>query len=853
MIRGIILLILSSVALTLAADYTEELCHFCEESPRPVYEEAFDYFPTPSTRDMEYVRPNDCHDLEEFYEKVSVPHHGFIRDTSTSLLSGLILEVVEILEGVVRLVEELLGRLLGFRHESGIINHILDDVLDGLLRVFPGCHHPLHAATYVEKLHHISCRRRQLVHDDQYLEKSYGAAQTRHELINAQKNICDKYMTVSRNLDTRQRRCNGRSGSGGLLSGLPLVGGILNPSCDRASLLETILGIVQTVVDLISQILSALGIDIENLIIAINIHIHDLTQLNLIPDFWERVSDHDRFEDEFRNGHIHPIIKHLENHHCVPQHEIYRRYADIMAHEDTRNHYYHLSQLPVRGYRFDNCHMTCRNSKGIDISLDIEILGLLSLDIDIDLDIFCELSFQIEIDVDVNLGHNHPTIHDGVHSYLESMRVVTQGITGCNRVHPSVVDIDVNTGLVHARLDLLLRHGQRFCNPLIELDIDIDIGSILGGVPGHSRRHITECNSYHDVESLTYAIQDADNKIYEHTPQGPEYNEEIETLIYNTDDLATYQETHEAEYQDQYWNDSDYENEEDYNDEDVIKQAYDTVQVYTDRTNRTHEEFRCALEHYRRAIDITEARIHTCRKEYLEARLRLLQNPTDTALIEICAAAEARFTNYLQECIFLREYFTQIYADINLHIGVLDGQLLGICIDLQARISLMESGLINLCEDIRIHLSVHLNLVNFNEQLFCLLRGLRPTIRAVECLLDDVLGIGLGMHCRIDDECHEGESYEHMRHVHHQLLRPAVAACAQNPYVRVDDGPVKKRSDTQNECNYRITFSDEPKPRTTVDRATEETGMTATTAATSSASSLVFSFLILFLSVLCFF
>jgi hypothetical protein len=242
----------------------------------------------------------------------------------------------------------------------------------------------------------------------------------------------------------------------------------------------------------------------------------------------------------------------------------------------------------------------------------------------------------------------------------------------------------------------------------------------------------------------------------------------------------------------------------------------------------------------------------------LEARLRLLQNPTDTALIEICAAAELRFKNLLNECIFLREYFTQIYADISLRFGVLDG-LLNTCIDLQARISLMEDGLINLVADIRLHLSVDLNLLNFNEQLTSILHGLRPTIRTVECLLDE-LGLPLldgllGMNCRIEDDCQECESYEQMRHIHHQLLRPAAAVCAQNPYVQVADHDTTKRvSDTG--YSYILTFANEKAKSaitTTVDRATEETGMEATTAPTSSASSLVFSFLILFLSVLCFF
>jgi len=469
------------------------------------------------------------------------------------------------------------------------------------------------------------------------------------------------------------------------------------------------------------------------------------------------------------------------------------------------------------------------------------------VDLHLNLDIFCELSIQIDLDADVTLGLGRThSIHDGAHHYLESMRVVTQGITGCNRVQTSIVKIDAELGLVVARLDLLLGLGQTLCNPLLNLNLGIDIGGILTGVPGHARRHITECNSYNDVESLTYAIRDSNTKINEYTSQGTQYNDEIETHISNTHDMATYQEAEEAEYQ---------QNLEYYND-DVLQGASDTVKIFSDSTQRSYEEYRCLLEEYQRAIDITEARIHTCRREYLEAKLRLLQNPTDTALIEICAAAQLRFENFLHECLFLREFFGRIYADIQLHIGVLDRDLLGICLDLQARVSLMHDGLISLCADIRLHLSVDLNLLNLNNQLTSLLRVLRPTVRTVECLLDDVLGIGLlGMNCRIEDDCHEGESYEQMTHIHQQILRPAVAACTQNPYVQVYENQGYKRSAQKSGCNYKVTFSDKPTSTSTsenVDFATEETGMTATTT-TSSSSSLVFSFLILFASVLCFF
>jgi len=60
--------------------------------------------------------------------------------------------------------------------------------------------------------------------------------------------------------------------------------------------------------------------------------------------------------------------------------------------------------------------------------------------------------------------------------------------------------------------------------------------------------------------------------------------------------------------------------------------------------------------------------------------------------------------------------------------------------------------------------------------------------------------------------------------------------------------PAKKRSTDQ--C-YQVTIGKDT--TNTVARATQENGMTATTATTSSASSLVFSFLIIFVSVLCFF
>jgi len=275
---------------------------------------------------------------------------------------------------------------------------------------------------------------------------------------------------------------------------------------------------------------------------------------------------------------------------------------------------------------------------------------------------------------------------------------------------------------------------------------------------------------------------------------------------------------------------------------------------FEDHTKRTKEEYKCSLQQYERACHTAEAHVLSCQNELLEAKLKLALNPHDQSLIDICAALEIKVELSLKQACFIRDLYLRIKVALQLHIGLLDGDLLNLCADIRAKVDLLGIK-IQLAVDLRLWLGNPLNLNSFLGNIGSIIGVVRPTISGlnIDCLLDDVLG-GVKLVVSLFDECHEGESREHMQHMHHQVIKSAVAACAQNPHVHVNEcqtcNGIKRSA---GDIVYEVTISDPTTATSDVDFATQENGMTATTATTSSSSSLVFSFLVLFVSVLCFF
>jgi len=293
--------------------------------------------------------------------------------------------------------------------------------------------------------------------------------------------------------------------------------------------------------------------------------------------------------------------------------------------------------------------------------------------------------------------------------------------------------------------------------------------------------------------------------------------------------------------------------------DDIYEQATQVVNFFEDHKKRTKEEVKCSLQQYKRACLTAEAHVLSCKNELLDAKLKLALSPNDQSLINICAGLEIKLELSLKQAVFIRDLYIRIQAALKLHIDLLDGELLDLCVDLRAKVNLLGVN-IQLCADLRLFLGNPLNLNSFLGNIGNILGVLRPTLDGlnINCLLDDVLGGGVKLIVSLFDECHEGETPEHMKHMHQQIIKSAVAACAQNPHVHVEECQTchsHKRS--TGDIIYEVTISDPTTTTTTtttnVDFATQENGMTATTATTSSASSLVFSFLILFVSILCFF
>jgi len=265
-----------------------------------------------------------------------------------------------------------------------------------------------------------------------------------------------------------------------------------------------------------------------------------------------------------------------------------------------------------------------------------------------------------------------------------------------------------------------------------------------------------------------------------------------------------------------------------------------------------------ALEKYRQAIINADLRILLCKKELLDIKARLFVNPYDEHLIAVHDATQHRLEDHLRDCYFMQKLFAEVELDIDARVQLFGHEFLEVYASLKISLGLMERGIFKTCLDLNLH--IDLNLHSFLHRLSCVLTGSRHSILNIDIrLVENVHGL-LGFLFRFDDRCHEGESYDDLKHLHHRIIRSAVASCAQNPYVIVEEPPHTTKRSIESEstitCEYKVTITDPPAAASTntktVAMATEETGMSATTT-TSSSSSLVVSFFVLFVSILCFF
>jgi hypothetical protein len=286
----------------------------------------------------------------------------------------------------------------------------------------------------------------------------------------------------------------------------------------------------------------------------------------------------------------------------------------------------------------------------------------------------------------------------------------------------------------------------------------------------------------------------------------------------------------------------------------IVETANEAVIVLTDENTRSLDECTCALKNIERSIVMADALILSSQNEILTIRAQLVNDPHNEFLLATLAGLELELEGILSAAVYIKAIGTEVIAALQIEIDLLNGELLDIIARLKANVNLLDANLITLAVDLDMKLR---DVVNFNEfkiDLSNIIGVLRNVIEGVEIHLlgldlDGVFKVLFGF----NDHNVEGYSATELTHVHEQIIKSAVGACACNNNVQVIETPSYKRS-TGTKYEYTVMISDVPASSSaTVDRATEENGMTATTATTSSASSLVSSFLILFVSVLCFF
>jgi len=298
---------------------------------------------------------------------------------------------------------------------------------------------------------------------------------------------------------------------------------------------------------------------------------------------------------------------------------------------------------------------------------------------------------------------------------------------------------------------------------------------------------------------------------------------------------------------------------------DVAQVAQEIVKTAFDTKNLEQAQLLAEAKNLESQLAYADAQVAACEKKYYEAKLVCSQNShADVQLcVELLESAKVQLEISLGRCFHIKELIAQVLSHLQVKVGV-NLELLNIYLNLKAKVDLSLQGIVRSVLDIKALLIVDVDLDIFLKEVLCLLTeilgvidleildiiGLDDVTKVIE--LDIAVGPLVGGVVNTVGGLVDGVTGTLLHKVGIlNILGGCFSAVAQNPdvYVTECNCPARKRSTDQ--C-YHVTIGKETTAaKNTVDLATQENGMAATT--TSSASSLVFSFLTIFVSVLCFF
>jgi len=284
----------------------------------------------------------------------------------------------------------------------------------------------------------------------------------------------------------------------------------------------------------------------------------------------------------------------------------------------------------------------------------------------------------------------------------------------------------------------------------------------------------------------------------------------------------------------------------------------DCAQIVKDRvigyeTNEI-DSMEAYLKNFQHAVIQSDEYVDYCTKELIQAELDRVNHPGYDQYIQAHERRHEALCGALEQAIRIKEQHSLISIELDALITVRREALIALelelttCIqNLQARI---EIGISNL----RIELLAKLNV--FHLDLLKIFLSIRPgsSILNPESIflnLDILDAVDIRLKIRLLDILGEGESYDHMRTCHRNMIHGALGALLRILNIGVTDSngghDTKKRGETDEyECEYDVIIGGTQQQEKRGNSGQQIEIDVIPDATTSSASSLAFSFIMLF-------
>jgi len=751
----------------------------------------------PEIRYDEYIKK-----AEDFYGMVSRP--DYVSTTNTPQLRGLLAGInIE-----VSLVVELLNRFELLKLHLGVdiraINDHINDVALGHLGSCRMIHDPIPAHNHLTQLLYALNRKERLERIRVELDIHISLLKDLHGLCLGKILSLENILRLSIKIDIKIGLC---SGGGGLLG----LGGLLDPLlCTRGGILG---GLLDPVIRIVADLVVSLKLKID-------LFKHSVGK-NLGYGHIGRISDvtsYDYADDALRN-HIFECYGQLENKDCPSYGQVKERFGRILNDHNLLSRVYALFHLQLNPFKCANPYMTCSFednircsftgtiSVGVFVGLELDVLGI-------------DLSIRAGIDISLHL-----------------FRILFLGLTGCPHAHVGIKSFDEISGRFELELNVHPDVHESMCKPYRQFDLQDS--SIYPKVTQYADEVKNYISGYESPSDYITAIDEKELQMKQRREEYGSAPYQVEDVLY---DISN----------------KDYTDRE--NAQTAIYDADNTLncaQIVKDRVigyeSNEIDAMEARLKNFKYAVIQSNEYVDYCTKELIQAELDRVNRPGDDRYIQAHERRHEALCGALEQAIRIKEQHSLISIQLDALILSRRDALIALELDLSISIQNLQARIEIGVSHLRIELLAKLNV--FHLDLLKIFLAIRPGCsilnpEGIFLNLEILDAVDIRLKIKILDILGEGESYDHMRGCHRNMIHGALGALLRILHIGVSDGggdTHKKRGETDEyECEYDVVIGGTQQQEKRGNSGQQIEIDVIPDATTSSASSLAFSFIMLF-------